>query len=73
MLECDFCGCTSEKPGKGWVAYRMDDRIELAELFIAVYCPPCAASEFGHRPGLAATYDCAFEDVPRAPGGADRP
>jgi hypothetical protein len=23
MLECDFCGCYSEKPGKGWVAYRM--------------------------------------------------
>ena len=73
MLECDFCGCYSEKPGKGWVARRLDDRVEIETPFVAVYCPPCAASEFGHRPGLASRYVCIFEDVLRAPAEADRP
>jgi hypothetical protein len=72
MLECDFCGCYSEKPSKGWVACRMDDRV-IETPFVAVYCPPCAASQFGHRPGLAATYVCVFGDVPGAPAEAGLP
>jgi hypothetical protein len=72
VLECDFCGCYSEEPGKGWAAYRMEDRVGIEEPFVAVYCPVCAASEFGHRPGLGATYVCVFEDS-RAPAEADRP
>jgi hypothetical protein len=50
----------------------MDDRIGIGEPFVAVYCPVCAASEFGRRPGLATEYVCIFED-PRAPAEADRP
>jgi hypothetical protein len=73
MLECDFCGCFSEKPGKGWAAYRVDDRVEIEAPFVAVYCPPCAASQFGHRPDLAAEYVCVFGDVSRTPADADRP
>ena len=73
MLECDFCGCHTEKPGKGWAAYRADDRVESEAPFVAVYCPPCAASQFGHRPDLAAEYVCVFEDVSRTPADAERP
>ena len=25
MIECDFCGCSSPKPDKGWMAYPDED------------------------------------------------
>ena len=34
---------------------------------IALYCPPCAASEFGYRPDVAANYVCAWDPIPRRP------
>ena len=30
-------------------------------LVVAVFCPPCAAAEFGHRPEVAASYVCVFQ------------
>ena len=30
-----------------------------------VYCPPCAAAVFGHRPDVAAEYVCIWEPQPR--------
>ena len=50
MLECDFCGCYSPKPGKGWFAVRRYDPEGIDGVSVAVFCPPCAAAEFGHRP-----------------------
>ena len=58
--ECDFCGCYSPKPGKGWVAYpEKDDASD--EQAVLIYCPPCAFAVFGRRPVLAATYVCIWK------------
>jgi hypothetical protein len=29
-----------------------------------VYCPPCAAAEFGYRPDVAEKYVCAWDPLP---------
>lgn len=68
MLECDFCGCYSPKPGRGWLAYLGDEQVRLDEPTVLIYCPPCAASVFGHRPDIAAEYDCIWEPQPPASG-----
>ena len=61
MLECDFCGCYSPEPTKGWVAFPNEDHAGKEEPGVLLYCPPCAAAEFGHRPDVAARYVCVFE------------
>jgi hypothetical protein len=67
VLYCVECGCCSGELGKGWVAMRCDDPdpdlIDTGPT-IAVYCPPCAAAEFGYRPDVAAGYVCAWEPLP---------
>ena len=70
MLECDFCGCYAPKPGRGWVAYREKDDAS-DEQAVMVYCPPCAAAVFGHRPDLAATYVCIWKPDDRRNPDAD--
>jgi hypothetical protein len=55
MLECDFCGCYSPKPEKGWMAY---EYASIDEPSVLMYCPTCAAAAFGHRPDLAAEHVC---------------
>ena len=62
MLYCVECGCCSQL-GTGWVATRCDD----PDPDIALYCPPCAAAEFGYRPDVAANYVCAWEQLPIDP------
>ena len=61
MLECDFCGCHSSEPGKGWAAVRRYDPERIDGLWVAVFCPACAASELGHRPDVAASHLCVFD------------
>jgi hypothetical protein len=61
MLYCIECGCCSGELGKGWVAYLCDDAGGIEGPSIAIYCPPCAAAEFGYRPEVAANYVCAWE------------
>jgi hypothetical protein len=61
MLECDFCGCYSPKPGRGWVAYLGDERVTMDEPGVLIYCPPCAAAVFGFRPDVAAEYICFWQ------------
>jgi hypothetical protein len=60
VLCCIECGCCSGELGKGWVAFRCDepdpDEPNDGRSMIAVYCPRCAASEFGYRPDIGATY-----------------
>ena len=68
-LECDFCGCYAPKPRRGWVAHYRDDPKEIDEPRIAIFCPPCAAAEYGFRPDVAATYECIFE--PQTPTSDD--
>jgi hypothetical protein len=63
-LECDFCGCYAPKPRRGWVAHYRDDPKGIDEPRIAIFCPPCAAAEYGFRPDVAATYECIFEPQP---------
>ena len=65
MLYCVECGCCSEL-GHSWVAMRCDHPDpETGEPVhdLAFYCPPCAASEFGYRPDVAANYVCAWEPI----------
>lgn len=66
MLYCIECGCCSGELGQGWVAFRCDDPDPDEgdnEPAVALYCPPCAAAEFGYRPDLAADYVCAWEPL----------
>ena len=57
LLVCMDCGCVSGELGRGWAAYiSQDPDDELDPPAIAVYCPPCAASEFDHRPDTADAY-----------------
>lgn len=61
MLYCEECRCCSEL-GRGWVAIRFDGPgLEGPVPDLAFYCPPCAASEFGYRPDVAANYVCGWE------------
>ena len=60
MLECDFCGCYSAKPGRGWAAYYRNGPDGLDGLGVVVFCPPCAAALHGHRPEVGANYVCVF-------------
>lgn len=65
MLYCVECGCCSGEVAKGWTAFCCDDpRDEHAEPALALYCPPCAAAEFGSRPDIAARYVRAWERPP---------
>jgi hypothetical protein len=67
MLYCVECGCCSGELGRGWVAFRWDDPDRDdgdLEPVIALYCPPCAAAEFGCQPEVAATYVCTWEPLP---------
>ena len=64
MLYCQECGCCSGELGKGWAAFVADDPDDDDPPEIVVYCPPCAASEFGYRPDLAEAYVCAWEPLP---------
>ena len=64
MLYCEECGCCSGELGTGWAAFVCDDPDKLEPRSIVLYCPPCAAAEFGHRPDVAATYVCAWEALP---------
>ena len=52
MLDCVECGCSDEL-GKRWVAMRCDvpdpDEPDDGRPSIAMYCPDCAAREFGYR------------------------
>jgi len=63
FLRCEECGCASDELCRGWAAFVADDLDESIELdgsdppqIVLVYCPPCAASEFGHRPDHPDTY-----------------
>ena len=69
MLECDSCGCYAAKPGNDWVAYHGDDSDGIDESRGAVFCPPCAAAEFGHR-DVAAKAESAL--APAADGSSSR-
>lgn len=58
------CGCCSGELGKGWVAFMGEDPDGLEPPAIVVYCPPCAAAEFGYRPDVAEHYVCAWDPLP---------
>ena len=67
MLYCVECGRCSGELGHGWVAFRCDDQDETEPPALALYCPPCAAAEFGYRPDASAKYVCAWEALPSVP------
>jgi hypothetical protein len=57
FLTCIECGCVSGELGRGWAAYLTRDPDSPRDPpGIVLYCPPCAASEFGHRPDAAEAY-----------------
>ena len=62
-MEC----CCAGEIGDGWTAWICNDPDETDPPTIAVYCPPCAAAEFGYRPDIAEAYVRAWEpNTPRA-------
>ena len=71
------CGCCSGELGKGWAAFRCDDPDEGQGPEIAIWCPVCAAAEFGYRPesrrGLRASLGTASRRHDRPPriGGSE--
>lgn len=69
MLECVSCGCYAAKPGNDWVAYHVDDFDGIDGSRGAVFCPPCAAAEFGRR-DVAANGESAL--APAAGGSISR-
>jgi hypothetical protein len=69
VLYCEECGCWSGELGKGWVAYPCRDPDGVDEPQLVVYCPPCAAAEFGYRPASAADYVCEWRPLPDTPSG----
>jgi hypothetical protein len=75
VLYCIECGCCSGELGKGWVAFRCDDpdpdEPDDGRPMIAVYCPACAAREFGYQPGVGATYVCSWVPVAGTAFGLD--
>jgi hypothetical protein len=58
LLRCVECACTSDELGRGWAAFRCDDPDpDMGDPpAVALYCPPCAAAEFGHRAERADEY-----------------
>ena len=46
-LTCEECGREQAASERGWQAYLATDEDEPAE--VVVYCPDCAAREFGAR------------------------
>ena len=61
ILYCVECGCCAGEIGHGWTAWICNDPDEVDPPTIAVYCPPCAAEEFGYRPEVAAHYVRSWE------------
>ena len=45
---CVECGCTSDPLWTGWLAYRVDDPETDPNPELGLYCPGCAAREFGY-------------------------
>ena len=73
MLYCVECGCCSGELGKGWAAFRCDDPDPDdgdSRPAMGIYCPVCAAAEFGYRPDVAATYVRGWDPRPRVPDEA---
>jgi hypothetical protein len=58
LLECIECGYVSGELGRGWAAFRCEDPDEdvTDPPAVALYCPPCAAAEFGFRAEPAEGY-----------------
>ena len=69
MLYCVVCGCCSGALGKGWTALHRERPGGSGPPAVALYCPPCAAGEFGYRPDVAERYVCAWEPAPGEPAG----
>ena len=45
MIECDFCGCSSPKPDKGWMAYPDEDVAGAPGMYLL---PVIAFAVLGH-------------------------
>jgi hypothetical protein len=72
MQRCQECGGTRGELGKGSDAYASEHPDGIENPCIIVYCPPCAAAEFGDRPAAAENDVCAwypaFAPIPPARG-----
>ena len=64
MLECDFCGCYSPKPDKGWIAFHGNEDTVTDQPGVLIYCPKCATAVFGLRPDLAVGHVCVWKSPP---------
>ncbi len=58
LLRCVECGCWSDEEARGWAGFLgggLDDEDDEPTI-VGLYCPACAALEFGYRPAEAETY-----------------
>jgi hypothetical protein len=46
VLICAECGCLADEEARGWRAYRDDVPGDEELPSVALFCPPCAATEF---------------------------
>ena len=48
-LVCDECLEESDEEAQGWIALPMSDVHGIKPDGVAIFCPECAAVEFGYR------------------------
>ena len=46
-MVCAECGCVADDEARGWQGYREDLPDEEEPPSVALFCPACAAREFG--------------------------
>lgn len=55
-MRCEECGCASDEHAAGWAAFIGEDPDDLEPPCVGVFCPACAAEEFGYRPDVGDAY-----------------
>jgi hypothetical protein len=60
ILECEQCGCASRGKAKGWAGFIGEDADGEESPYFAVFCPRCAAEEFGYRTETGQCYVCSW-------------
>jgi hypothetical protein len=60
LLTYAECGCSSDEEARGWAAFSGEDTEGIEPTSLLIFCPVCAAKEFGYRPERAEEYTCAW-------------
>ena len=52
-----------QSPARVGLPFARCDPEGIEGLVVAIFCPPCAAAELGHRPDIAAEHVCIWKPV----------